>query len=150
MMKQHPTLLIVDDDAALLRLLEAVSRNAFAGRLDVETCIEPTQALARLDAGGVDILVTDLEMPGLSGIELLRRAKRRNAFVQVLLLTGHSTETAILEAMEHGASDYLLKPVDHDAFVALVEQALARIVRWRQALGNTWRMRREARSEASA
>ena len=142
------TVLIVDDDPSVVRLLEAVVTHEFGDQLDVETLVESVDACHRIDVGGVDILVTDLEMPGMNGIELLRAAKRRNAFTQVLFLTGHSTQEAILDALENGATDYLLKPVDQQSLVDLVRQALCRVQRWRLALGETWRQRHKTAQNA--
>ncbi len=81
-------------------------------------------------------------MPNIEGLELLRTTKRRNARTQVLLLTGSSSATALLEALENGANDYLLKPVDHKELISLVKDVHQRLVRWQGALANTWHQRK--------
>ena len=80
-------------------------------------------------------------MPGIDGIELLRHAKRRSAFTQVLFLTGHSNSDAILQALELGATDYLLKPAKHEELLEIVSQAHNRRRRWCRALSETLRNR---------
>lgn len=137
------TLLLVDDDPSILRLLEKVIENSFSAEVSVESLDDPEAALVRIDQGGVDVLLTDLEMPGINGLELLRSAKRRNAHSQVLLLTGHSSQQALLDALELGASDYLLKPVDQQQLLELVGQALSRLRRWKQALAATWQQNKQ-------
>ncbi len=148
MMMRHPSLLIVDDDPAMVRLLASFVRQDFGDEVDVSALTEAIDACQQIELGGVDILLTDLEMPNMNGLELLRNAKRRNAFTQVIFLTGHSTQDAILDALENGATDYLLKPVDRQQLVARVREALDRVTRWRHALGETWRQRRKAMQRA--
>ncbi len=130
---------MVDDDPDIVRLLIKVIKRALNDEIDIESLTSPGAARKRLDEGGVDILITDLEMPGVSGLELLRCAKRRNACTQVLLITGHSTRDALLDALELGATDYLVKPIDQLELVEILIQAQDRTRRWRQALLGTWR-----------
>lgn len=132
-------MLLIDDDPAMVRLLTKFIDRAFHDRVIIESLTDPSEARRRINESVVDILITDLEMPGISGLELLRAAKRRNAFTQVLFITGQSSHDALLDALELGATDYLLKPVEHDGFLELIDQALLRHQRWRIALAETWR-----------
>ena len=132
-------LLLVDDDPQVLRLIDHILRKASGDQIHIESLDNATEALARLSRGGIDILLTDLEMPGPRGIDLLRHAKQINPCCQVILLTGNSTSQSLLDALELGATDYLLKPVDQAELIALVEQAQLRGNRWRRALAGTWR-----------
>ena len=136
-------LLIIDDDQSMVRLLGTLIQRALGDEITVETLTDPSDALSYLDQGGVDILLTDLDMPGISGLELMHAAKRRNNTTQVLFMTGESSGDALLQALEGGATDYLLKPVDHDLLVDLLRQAHQRHGRWRKALVDTLRQRRE-------
>ena len=131
------TLMLVDDDPSMLRLLERIIERSFGGRMKVYALTDPDEARRCLERNQVDILVTDLEMPGIDGLELLRHAKRRNPCAQVLFVTGHSTIEALAEAMEAGATDYLLKPLDQAELVALVADAEKRLRRWQEALAAT-------------
>jgi DNA-binding NtrC family response regulator len=143
------TLLVVDDDPSMTRLVVTVLERALGDELSIEALTDPAVARERLDAGGIDIMLTDLEMPGVNGLDLLRCAKRRNACTQVLFFTGHSSQDALLSALELGAADYLLKPVDQQSLVELITQAHHRQQRWRQALAETWQRRKEALATSS-
>jgi DNA-binding NtrC family response regulator len=90
-----------------------------------------------LEQNCCDILISDLQMPGADGLEMLRFAKRRNAWTQVIFVTAHSTWDKIAEAVEYGASDYLLKPIDLSDLVTLLNQQYVRCVRWQQAVLGT-------------
>ena len=138
---QTPNLLLVDDDPDMIRLLTSVICCAPDVEFDAESLTDAVDARRRIEQGGIDILVTDLEMPGVSGLELLRCAKSRNPATQVLFMTGHSTQEALLDALEQGASDYLLKPVNQLELLQLLRHAFERQQRWKQALLGTWRGR---------
>lgn len=130
-------LLLVDDDASMVRLLTEVVDMSFGRQIELHASTDPAEARGLIETDLIDILVTDLEMPGISGLSLLRCAKRRNPLTQVLLLTGHSSAEALIDALEMGATDYLLKPFDHVELVVLLEQAEKRVRRWRQSLAGT-------------
>jgi len=136
--RKHIThLLLVDDDPAMTRLLKAVIDNSFGDAFSVKTLTCPKKARAWIEQQRVDVLVTDLEMPEVNGLELLRCAKRWNAFTQVYFITGHSTLDSLTDALELGATDYLLKPLDKEELVELLGHAQRRQRRWRQALAGT-------------
>ena len=136
-LNQPTKLLLVDDDPSMVRLLTRIIERQFAGGIELTSLVDPKEARKRIEEQVVDILITDLEMPGINGLELLRCAKRRNACTQVLFMTGHSTLDAITDALELGATDYLLKPLDQEQLVKLVGDAQERLVRWREALAGT-------------
>ncbi len=144
------TLLLVDDDPGMVRLLTRVIERSKGDKLRVEASTDPEEARRRIDEGGIDILLTDLDMPDIDGLTLLRVAKQRNIFTQVLFLTGHSSHEAMLEALEQGATDYLLKPVDQQDLLELVDQAFHRQQRWREALSGTWQLQQEAKLAKSS
>lgn len=137
-------LIVIDDDPAIIRLLTHTIGSAFEGEIAADAMTDPAEALRHIEGGCVDILLTDLEMPAINGLELLRFAKQKNPCTQVVFLTGNSTQQALLEALEQGAADYLLKPIDREALVAIVREAHDRGVRWRAALAETWRRSRAA------
>ncbi len=145
MAKAKPSsLLVVDDDPSMTRLVVTVLKRALGDAITIEALTDPAVARERIDEGGIDILLTDLEMPAINGLDLLRCAKRRNACTQVLFFTGHSSQDALLSALELGAVDYLLKPVDQQDLVELITQAHHRQQRWRRALVETWQRKKEA------
>lgn len=131
------SLLVVDDDPALVRLVEKVLRGKFADVLKIHALTDPVEASRFLDDSICDILLSDIDMPHITGLELLRRAKARNAWTQVIFMTGHSTWRRVSEAMGSGASDYLLKPVDRAELEKVVEESMVRIQRWQYALSRS-------------
>jgi DNA-binding NtrC family response regulator len=137
------TLLLVDDDPSMVRLLARLIDRSFGDRMRLHSLTDPHHAREWIEHNLADILVTDLEMPGVNGLELLRRAKQKNPCAQVLFITGHSTLEALTDALEFGATDYLLKPLNRAKFIALVEDAEKRLRRWREALAGTVAARRE-------
>jgi DNA-binding NtrC family response regulator len=108
----------------------------------IESVSSAQEAMARIDLGDVELLLTDLELPGVSGLELLSRAKKRKPCTQVVLLTGSTDSDALLAALEMGACDYLVKPVDLQMLEQLIGEAMQRLARWKQALRETWAKKR--------
>ena len=76
-------------------------------------------------------------MPGLNGLQLLRFAKRKNVWTQVVVVTGHSQMEVLSDAMDLGASDYLVKPLDPAELEQSLCEAFSRFHRWRQSLAKT-------------
>lgn len=131
-------LLLVDDDRPMVQLMSTIIDRSYGDRIELEALTDAREARQWIESHVVDILVTDLEMPGVNGLELLRCAKRKNPCTQVLFVTGHSTLSALGDALEHGATDYLLKPFDQQELIALVDDAEQRVRRWRRALAGTF------------
>ena len=129
--------LIVDDDYDMLNLLAATVKRQFGEQACVESVADSATAREKLDSGLIDVLVTDLSMPGITGLQLLRHAKRRNAWTQVVVVTGHSDSAAITDAMDLGASDYLVKPIQLVELKRVLAEAAARLHRWRESLTRT-------------
>jgi DNA-binding NtrC family response regulator len=94
-----------------------------------------------LAAHSCDVLVSDIEMPGLDGLELLRIAKRRNVWTQVVFITGHSSVDRLIDAVALGATDYLLKPIDREEITEVVEQLCRRCARWQSAMIETFALK---------
>jgi two-component system response regulator FixJ len=122
-MTDRPIAHIIDDDEALR---DSLSFLLAAADIGVETYPSATaflRALPRLTGGCV---VTDVRMPEMSGIELLRRLKESGSGLQVIVMTGHGDIPLAVEAMKLGALDFIEKPFDDDIFIASVKRALAR------------------------
>lgn len=135
---ERPTrLLLVDDDPSMVRLLGHVIMRSFGDRIEMKSLTDPRLAQECIESDLWDILITDLEMPGINGLALLRCAKRKNALTQVFFMTGHSALDSLSAALEMGATDYLLKPLDAPELVEILEEARKRIRRWRQACVGT-------------
>jgi hypothetical protein len=115
-------ILIVDDDAGQRSLLEGFLRQqGFA----TATAASGEAALQQLAAGPCDLLVSDVRMPGMSGLETLRRARQTHPHLPVLLVTAFGDIRSAVEAMRDGAVNYLAKPIDLDELMASVRLALA-------------------------
>jgi two-component system, response regulator YesN len=129
--------LLVDDDPSMLQFIKEILLDGFSNEVRIKTACDPKEARRYLETALVDLLVTDLEMPGISGLELLHCAKRRNAWTQFLLVTGHSNLDSLVDAMELGAVDYLLKPLDVRELKEAVVCCFKRFSRWQDALAGT-------------
>ena len=122
-MSDPATLLIADDDPGLRESLErTLTREGYR----VILASDGRGALERLQGGGIDLVVTDLKMPGLTGIEVLRAAKAIAPDVDVILLTAFGTVEEAVKAMKEGAYDFLTKPFQRAQVLRLIRQALER------------------------
>jgi two-component system, NtrC family, response regulator HydG len=116
-------LLVADDDPGLRESLErTLTREGYL----VVLASDGRAALERVQAGGIDLIVTDLKMPGLTGLELLRAAKAIAPDVDVILLTAFGTVEEAVKAMKDGAYDFLTKPFRREQLLKLVDKALER------------------------
>jgi len=114
-------LLVVDDDARMRRVLEMLASKI---GLNCTAASGANEASACFRAERSDVVVTDLKMPGKSGIEFLRELREIDAEVPVIVLTAHGTVPTAVEAMKLGAVDYLQKPFDVDALEMVIRRAL--------------------------
>jgi len=115
------TILVVDDELFFRRLYtELLSEEGY----EVEAAASGDKALERLRQGGVDIVLTDMVMPGLSGMEVLRRARSMNNPPEVILVTGHATLETAIQALKNGARDYLIKPFNPEELRHLIRTCL--------------------------
>lgn len=117
-----PTVYLVDDDPDLLRALGRLLESA---GMQVAAFATPQQFLDAYDRDGPGCLVLDLALPGLSGLELQRTLERDDSALPIVFLTGRGDIAASVEAMKHGATDFLTKPVDDAALIAAIHEALA-------------------------
>jgi DNA-binding NtrC family response regulator len=115
-----PRILIVDDNQDFARgvalALEGLSD-------DMTLAHSGEQALEAMDEGPADLLFSDVKMPGMDGLALLHAVRKRWPRTRVVLFTAHGTIEAAVEAMKHGATDFLTKPVDHDALLMVATRA---------------------------
>src|SRR6185295_11070565 len=96
--------LVVDDDAAILSLMEMTLADE---GYEVITAADGREALKRIEVGGIDLVVSDVQMPHLTGEMLLRAAKKQDSTIEVVLVTAHTTLDAAARAVVDGAYDYL-------------------------------------------
>lgn len=117
-------LLIVDDEEDMLKLL----KRSLAADLDCEIEAAPNafQALALLEGGPFDVVLADIRMPGMDGMEFLDRVHRTHTGLTVVLMTAYGTIDLAVQAIKKGAYDFITKPFEHDKLTHLLAKALER------------------------
>ncbi len=124
MSKKTGKILVVDDEPNIRRVLEAVLSKEGHKVKTTENGAKGQEVLA--GDGSIDVLITDLIMPGMNGVELLQAAKEHNPNLAVLMITAHGTIKSAVDAMKLGALDYITKPFDLDEIKQVVRNALDR------------------------
>jgi DNA-binding NtrC family response regulator len=114
--------LLVDDEAAFV---DTLAQRLKMRELNVKTVYDGEQALARLKSEEPDVMVLDLKMPGLQGMDVLREVRKTYPKMQVIILTGHGTEKDEEEARRLGGFDFLRKPADIETLVGKISEAYA-------------------------
>ncbi len=121
MLPERKQILVVDDEPNLRRVLSALlARDDY----DVHTAEDGEQALAVLGEHHIDMVVTDLRMPKIDGMELLRRVRAMDEELPVVIITAHGTVDNAVEALKTGAFDYITKPFDQTEVRTIVRKAL--------------------------
>jgi excisionase family DNA binding protein len=118
---ERPRILVVDDEASIRELL---SKTLALAEYEVDTAQDGRAAVERLRLGHYDLLIADLKMPGLDGLSLIREAKRLNVELPVIIITGFSTESSAIEAVNLGVAGYLTKPFRVPQVLAAAARAL--------------------------
>ena len=112
--------LLVDDEQ---KFVEALSERLQMRDMENETVYDGEEALSFVDDKEPDVMVLDLKMPGIDGMEVLRRVKKKFPGIQVIILTGHGTDRDEEESRRIGVFDYLKKPVDIELLVSRIKAA---------------------------
>jgi two-component system, NtrC family, response regulator len=120
-MSTMKTVLLIDDDDSLRRVVEYNLREE---GYDVVTAATGSEGLTAFQNKAVDLVLSDVRMPGMDGLDLLARIKAMRSDLPVVLLTAHGTISSAVEAMKLGAFDYLTKPFDRERLKATVRKAL--------------------------
>jgi DNA-binding NtrC family response regulator len=119
-----PSVLLVDDEASFV---ETLSKRIAKRDLTVTTALSGAEALDKLESGGVaafDVVILDVKMPGMDGMETLARIKQAHPNIEVIMLTGHATVESAIDGMKAGAFDYLMKPCEIDLLLAKIDRAV--------------------------
>lgn len=115
------TILLVDDEAAYA---ETMTKRLTKRDFNVTAVFDGSSAMTRLEENpSVEVVILDVKMPGMDGIDVLTAIKARFPLVEVIMLTGHATVESAIEGMKLGAFDYLMKPCDLDTLIEKVAQA---------------------------
>lgn len=114
-------ILLVDDEAPFI---DTLSKRLVKRGLTVYTANSGTEALEKIGQGDpLDVVILDVKMPGMDGIETLKAIKTLNPLIEVIMLTGHATVGSAIDGMKLGALDYLMKPCDLELLMAKVQEA---------------------------
>ena len=116
------TILIVDDEK---NTREGLRRGLEPLGYEVRVAADAAEALDTLKSGDIDLMLTDLRMPGMDGLELIKRAQNASPETQIIMLTAYPDHKTAVEAMKHGAYDYLEKPYQLDVVESRGGHALA-------------------------
>src|SRR2546428_9523617 len=120
-LSKSPRILIVDDDAGQRSLLASFLKSQGFDTVPVDS---GERALEVLRSEDFSMMISDVRMPGISGLETLRRARKEHAVLPVLLVTAYADVRDAVGAMRDGALNYLSKPIDLDELLASVRQAI--------------------------
>ena len=119
----RPTVLLVDDEVPFVETLAKRITNRDVKVRKAHSGQEALQVLAEDEGVAADVVVLDVKMPGMDGLETLRIIKQQHPIVEVIMLTGHATVENAIEGMKGGAYDYLMKPCDLDELMTKIEKA---------------------------
>ncbi|HAJ57540.1 MAG TPA: hypothetical protein DCL35_07215 [Candidatus Omnitrophica bacterium] len=127
-------ILVIDDESLMVDMLK---RALDSSDVEVAGVTDPEEALRYASQNDIDLVITDIMMPKILGTKLFFELKKMDPFVQVIIITGYPTLQNIVEMLESGASDFILKPFDIINLRSIVNETFSRINRWR-ALRNQW------------
>jgi DNA-binding NtrC family response regulator len=113
-------MMLVDDEERFIQTTQKmIARKGY----DVLTATSGAECLEKLESELVHVVILDVKMPGMDGVETLQQIKRRFPLVEVIMLTGHATAESAVQGMKLGATDYLTKPTGIDDLIAKAEEA---------------------------
>ena len=117
-------LLLVDDEKPFL---DTITKRLEKREFNVSAVYSGQESLKELENNkSIEVIILDVKMPGMDGIETLGEIKKRFPLVEVIMLTGHASVETAIDGMKVGAFDYLMKPCDIDVLVTKVEEAAAK------------------------
>ena len=116
-------ILIVDDEK---EFADSLAERLVMRDYEVSTASDGKEAVEKITGHNFDVVILDVAMPGMGGIETLREIKRLKPLTEVIMLTGHGTVETAVEGMQLGALDYLMKPCETDALIAKINRGYAK------------------------
>ncbi len=124
-METMKMMLVDDEERFLSTTVKVLSRRGY----DVVTATSGMEALNKLKSQNIHVVILDVKMPGMDGIETLKAIKKDNPLVEVIMLTGHGTVESAVDGLKSGATDYLMKPTDVSDLIQKAEEAFAKRLR---------------------
>ncbi|MGH7233412.1 MAG: response regulator [Nitrospiraceae bacterium] len=122
-LRSRPLILVVDDDPAFLEALPRMLHLRLP-QVSIDTCASASDALTLVTSTDYHVIISDVKMPGLGGIGLLREASKVRPLTPFILITGHGDDTLAAEALGLGAYLFIRKPLDRDAFSLSIQRGL--------------------------
>jgi two-component system, OmpR family, response regulator VicR len=117
-------ILLVDDEVSFV---ESFSERLELRNFEVSKAFNGREALQQLEKNkNIEVVILDVKMPGMDGIETLTEIKKNNPLVEVMMLSGHADVSSAIEGMKQGAFDYLMKPVEMDQIITKVSEAASK------------------------
>ena len=124
--------MLVDDEVPFV---ETMTKRLTKRNFSILSAFSGAEALEKLDENkNVDVVILDVKMPGMDGIQTLGEIKRKHPLVEVVMLTGHATVETAIEGMKMGAFDYLMKPCEVEQLMAKVDEAKAKKTKHEQKI----------------
>lgn len=130
-------ILFVDDDPFMHKLFQTMLTE-----YNVKYTFSADEALEVLSSENIMLVITDISMPGMDGIELLRRIKKTYGAIQTIIITANLEVDYLVSALEAGANDFLLKPVDRDTVQQAIKATVVKINRWKTVMKELFAKRR--------
>jgi DNA-binding NtrC family response regulator len=135
-------ILIVDDEPDMLKLLSMILREKTP--YEVTTTNNPVEAVELAKTGDFDLVITDLKMPGLDGLQLLEEVKKKDEDIPVIIITAYGTIDAATEAIEKGGFDFITKPFKKEQILFTIEKAM----KWLKVLRENRILREKLKSQS--
>ncbi len=124
--------LIIDDSKHVLQMLEKKFKQT---PYSVKVIADPVEAFELIQKENFNIVISDIEMPEMNGLELLKKIKNYNGMIQVVMITGYTTINNALNAFRYGAKNLFFKPLDVDEVIGEVDMCAAKLDRVNHLLG---------------
>ncbi|WP_243545380.1 response regulator [Pseudodesulfovibrio tunisiensis] len=124
-------IMLVDDEE---RLLQTTKKLFNKMGIEVITTTNGEEAVDLINKENIHVVFMDIKMPGIDGMETLRKIKKENPLVEVIILTGHATMESAVEGLKLGAMDYLIKPLSMKNFLEKAEDAFEKVKRQKQKI----------------
>ena len=138
-MKNRPTLLLVDDEIGILKSLEMILKDSY----DLKVAQKGGEAIAILQNQPIDLILSDIHMPDMTGIEVLKRSKELDSSREVVMITGYANVETAKAALRLGAMDYISKPFDASHIQELVRSGLKKRAKAQMALSQLENLNKE-------
>jgi len=119
----QPSVLIVDDEVAFVETLIKRLTKRDVRVVSAHSGLEALEKLTASGPAGIEVVILDVKMPEMDGLETLARIKEDHPLIEVIMLTGHATVESAIEGMKRGAFDYLMKPCEIDVLLAKLNEA---------------------------